>query len=142
MTETQSIVVAYDLPSPPAKVWRALTEPALLARWLMENDLVPIVGHRFTFRAPPMPNWNGVVECEVTAVEPERLLRYTWIGGSAATRLDSVVTWRLSPTATGGTHLELEHAGFTAQNGFALAAMTRGWTEKIHAGIEAALALG
>jgi uncharacterized protein YndB with AHSA1/START domain len=137
---TQSIVVRYDLPSPPAKVWRALTEPALVARWLMANDLAPIVGHRFTFRAPPMHGWDGVVHCEVTAVEPERLLRYTWVGGGAEHRLDSVVTWTLAPTATGGTHLALEHAGFTANNAMALDAMTKGWTEKIRGAIEAVLA--
>ena len=51
----QSIVVDYDLAQSPAKVWRALTEPELVAAWLMPNDLRAEVGHRFTFRAQPMP---------------------------------------------------------------------------------------
>lgn len=78
---TQSIEVDYDLPHPPAKVWRVLTEPALLARWLMENDFQPSVGHRFHLRATPIPGqWDGVVACEVLEVEPHRLLRYSWKG--------------------------------------------------------------
>ena len=57
--ETQSIVVDYDLPYPPEKVWRALTEPELLAAWLMQNDIKPQLGHRFTFRAAPVPGWKA-----------------------------------------------------------------------------------
>ncbi len=49
--ETQSIAMEYDLPHPPAKVWRALTEPELLAAWLMVNNMRPLVGHSFTFKA-------------------------------------------------------------------------------------------
>lgn len=55
--ETRSIALDYDLPHPPAKVWRALTEPGLLAKWLMATDLRPPVGNRFTFKAAPTP-WN------------------------------------------------------------------------------------
>jgi len=70
MTEpTQSIEVDYDLPQPPEVVWRALTEPALLAKWLMQNDIKAEVGHRFTFQAPPIPGqWDGRVDCMVLAV--------------------------------------------------------------------------
>ena len=83
MSETQSIEVDYELPQPPEKVWRTLTEPALLARWLMQNDIKPVVGHKFTFQAEPIPGqWDGRVDCEVLAVEPLRLLRYSWQGGT------------------------------------------------------------
>ncbi|MBX6751380.1 MAG: SRPBCC domain-containing protein [Micromonosporaceae bacterium] len=41
------------------------------------------------------------------AVEPERLLRYTWRNGP----LDTVVTWRLVPEGH-GTRVLLEHHGF------------------------------
>ncbi len=86
---------------PPPAVWRALTEPALLARWLMENDIRPEVGHRFTFRAPPVAGWDGVVHCEVLEVDAPRRLRYTWRGGADdiqgyGTRIDTVVTWTLT----------------------------------------------
>lgn len=147
---TQSIVVEYDLASPPRKVWRALTEPALLGAWLMENDIRPEVGHRFTFRARPVPGWDGVVHCEVLVVEPERRLAYSWIGGSDENtgyggRLDTVVTWTLTATEAGGTRLKLEHSGFTEKNGFAFENMGRGWRgpiaermEKVLAELEAA----
>lgn len=130
---SRSIVVDYDLPAPPAKVWRTLTEPALLARWLMANDIAPIVGHRFSFRARPMGDWDGTVACEVLAVEPERLLRYSWQGGTPPNRLDSIVTWRLAPSASGGTLLHLEHAGFPEAHGGAFDAfkiMGDGWRDK------------
>src|SRR5579871_6631661 len=95
-SEAKSISVEYDLPHPPAKVWRALTEPELLASWLMVNDIRPVVGHAFTFKAQPMPGWDGTVQCEVIEVEPERRLRYSWSGGAEDSRLESVVTWTLA----------------------------------------------
>jgi uncharacterized protein YndB with AHSA1/START domain len=130
-SDSKTIHVEYDLAHPPAKVWRAITEPALVAAWLMPNDLEAKVGHAFTFQAPPMPGWDGVVECEVLAVEPERLLRYSWRGGAPGSRLDSVVTWTLSPTGDGGTRLSLEHSGFLPINRFAFEAMSQGWSEKL-----------
>ena len=63
--ESQSIALEYDLPHPPAKVWRALTEPDLVAQWIMDNDMVANVGHNFTFRMEPTPWWDGIVKCEV-----------------------------------------------------------------------------
>jgi uncharacterized protein YndB with AHSA1/START domain len=90
-------------------VWRALTDPGLLARWLMPNDFVPVVGHRFTFRTTPRPSdgFNGIVHCEVLELEPERLLRLAWRGG----QLDTTLTWTLRPEGR-GTRLFVEHAGF------------------------------
>jgi uncharacterized protein YndB with AHSA1/START domain len=127
---SKSIHVEYDLPHPPAKVWRALTESALLAGWLMPNDIRPVVGHRFTFKAQPMPGWDGTVHCEVLEVDPQRLLRYSWCGGAEESRLDSMVTWTLTP-APHGTRLVLEHAGFLQRNSFAFDIMGRGWRGKM-----------
>ncbi|MFI6512749.1 SRPBCC domain-containing protein [Streptosporangium sp. NPDC050855] len=97
------------LAHPPRKVWRALTDPDLLARWLMPGDFKPVVGHRFTFRTEPRPNrgFDGVVHCEVLDLEPERLMRISWCGGG----LDTTVTWTLEAEGR-GTRLLLEHAGF------------------------------
>jgi uncharacterized protein YndB with AHSA1/START domain len=128
--ETQSIVVELDLAHPPAKVWRALTDPQLIAAWLMENTFLPVVGHVFTFRAPPMPGWDGVVRCEVLEADAPRYLRYTWCGGAAENALDTTLSFTLTPT-TAGTHLRLEHAGFTAKNAFAFDAMGKGWRSGI-----------
>ncbi|HTM21718.1 MAG TPA: SRPBCC domain-containing protein [Kofleriaceae bacterium] len=136
----RTIVVDYDLPRPPALVWRTLTEPALLAAWLMPNDIAPVVGHRFTFTTKPAPGWDGVVHCEVLAVEPPRLLRYSWRGGSQQAvgygfTLDTVVTWTLTATAGGGTLLHLEHSGFGPENEFAFQAMGNGWKSGGGAGL-------
>ncbi len=84
MSETQSIVVEKVLPHTPEKIWRTLTQSALIARWLMPNDFEATVGHRFTFTTKPMGDWDGVVHCEVLECDPPRLLRYSWKGGSDA----------------------------------------------------------
>ena len=131
-TPPRSIVVEEDLPHAPEKVWRALTDAQLVSEWLMPNTLLPIVGHRFTFKSKPMGDWDGVVHCEVLNADPPRLLRYSWKGGSniaeaRAPALDSVVTWTLTAIAT-GTRLKLEHAGFeTPRNDFAYEIMSPGW---------------
>ena len=101
-TETLSVVVEREIPYPPEKIWRALTQPHLIEEWLMKNDFKPVVGHSFNLRA----DW-GVVDCQVLAVEPNKTLSYTW----AAFGLESVVSWTLTPTTT-GTDLRVEQSGF------------------------------
>jgi uncharacterized protein YndB with AHSA1/START domain len=142
MSEHETITIEYRLPHPPAKVWRALTESSLLARWLMPNDFRAEVGHHFQFRAPPMPGWDGIVRCEVTAVQPPERLSFTWVGGSkeAGSLLDTTVTWTLRATTDGGTILRLEHAGFLPANKFALDGMSRGWGGPIRQRLEELLA--
>jgi uncharacterized protein YndB with AHSA1/START domain len=115
------IVVECDLEAPPEQVWRALTEPALLSRWLMPNDIRAEVGERFRFRPEPA-NGNGAVsqgaiDCEVLESEPRRLLRYSWRGprderDRHGRPLDSEVTFLLAETAGGGTRLRVIHSGF------------------------------
>src|SRR5712671_5146570 len=63
--ETRSVVVEREIPYPPEKIWRALTQPHLIEEWLMKNDFKPVVGHRFDLRA----DW-GAVDCQVLAIEP------------------------------------------------------------------------
>jgi uncharacterized protein YndB with AHSA1/START domain len=134
MKGNEQIVVEYLLPEPPSKVWRALTEPKLLARWLMENDIAPVVGHDFTFRARPQGNWDGMVYCKVLEVEPEKRLVYEWNGGSKDNPdyghlLESTVTWTLQPSPDGGTLLKLVHHGFQPDD-FGFHAMSQGWKGK------------
>lgn len=139
-TETQSLSMEYDLPYPPAKVWRALTEPELLAAWLMANDMRPLVGHDFTFKADPTPWWDGVVRCEVLELELHKRLRYSWRSGPASSGLDTVVTWTLTPTASGGTRLALEQSGFLPANRFAFDGALKGWQRMLGEGLTALLA--
>ena len=138
----EQIVVEYALAYSPAKVWRALTQPELLAGWLMPNDIAAVVGHKFNFRTQPMGDWNGVVDCEILEVVPEKKLVYTWNGGSAKNegyghKLETTVTWTLETQASGGTLLKLVHHGFHPDD-FAFKAMGQGWM-KMGAGIERVL---
>ena len=49
-SETLSVVVEREMPHPPEKIWRALTQPHLIEEWLMKNDFKPVVDHRFNLR--------------------------------------------------------------------------------------------
>jgi uncharacterized protein YndB with AHSA1/START domain len=124
--DTKAIVVEYDLPHPPAKVWRALTDPALVTAWLMQTDLVAEVGRRFTFRSHPIGEWDGVVHCEVLEVDEPKRFAYSWRGGSGSSQLDTIVTWTLEPTSS-GTRLKLVHSGFVPMNTLAFEALSKGW---------------
>jgi uncharacterized protein YndB with AHSA1/START domain len=142
MTESaaRSLVVERLMPHPPQKIWRALTQGPLLEAWLMKSDFQPVVGHRFNFRADPMPHWNGVTDCEVLAVEPHQLLSYSWnaSGDEAAGGLKTVVTWTLTP-ATGGTHVRMEQSGFRPEEEANYQGALYGW-RKFLAGLERVVA--
>lgn len=135
MTDTTVITCDQFIAHPPAEVWRALTEPDLLARWWAPGDIRPVVGHRFIL---DMGAW-GRQPCEVIAVEPGTLLAYTFAEGT----LDTTITWRLVPEGR-GTRLVLEHAGFDLDSPMGRTAydgMGEGWPEVL-GGIEGALAAG
>ena len=72
-----SVIVECELPDPPEKVWRALTEPQLVAEWLTAGEPAPI-------------------ECEVVLEEPHRLLRLAWRDGRD---VESLVTFELERTS-------------------------------------------
>ena len=139
-TETLSVVVERELPFPPGKIWRALTQPQLIAEWLMKNDFQPVVGHKFSFRAEPMPHWNGVTDCQVLAVVPNERLSYTWnaSGDEAAGGLKTVVTWTLSPTK-GGVLVRMEQSGFRPEEEVNYQGATYGW-QRFFAGLERVVA--
>ncbi|NQE62094.1 SRPBCC domain-containing protein [Caulobacter sp. RHG1] len=124
MTETRSVVIERDIAHPPAKLWRALTQPHLIAEWLMQNDFAPQVGHRFNLRG----EWGGVLDCEVLTLEPETTLAYSWDfkHEDPAFDLRSVVTFTLTPTAA-GTHLRVEQAGFRPDQKQAFGGAMAGW---------------
>jgi uncharacterized protein YndB with AHSA1/START domain len=132
--ETRSVVVERDLPYPPEKIWRALTQPHLIEEWLMKNDFNPLVGHRFNLRRTPKPDVNIVVDCQVLVVEPNKTLSYTW----SAFDLESVVTWTLTATST-GTHLRMEQSGFRPDQKLAYGGARGGW-QNFFANLEQVLA--
>ena len=107
-SQTESISFEFDLHHLPEKVWQALTDPALLAEWLLPvTDLELDPGAPFTLKAPPQPGWDGIVHCRFLEIEAQRKLSYTWVVGD----IDTVVTFTLTPTAS-GTRLGLEQSGF------------------------------
>jgi uncharacterized protein YndB with AHSA1/START domain len=103
-SDTVCVIVERDLECPPEKVWRALTQPHLIQEWLMKNDFLPVVGHRFKLSE----DW-GSIDCRVLEIEPQRRLAYTW----EAFKVETVVTFTLTVTVT-GTHLRVVQDGFLA----------------------------
>jgi uncharacterized protein YndB with AHSA1/START domain len=131
MSDFLSIEVEEYLPFAPARVWRALTDQDMLTKWLMPGDFQPTVGHQFTFRTAPIPsaNFDGIIQCRVLELEPERKLKFSWVGGS----LNTTILWQLTPEGT-GTRLRMVHDGFDPNNPidqFAHKNMGSGWRSTI-----------
>jgi uncharacterized protein YndB with AHSA1/START domain len=134
MTTTRSLVIEKELPHPPEKIWRALTQGPLIKEWLMDNDFQPAVGHRFNFRSTPMPNWDGIIDSEVLVVEPNRKLSYSW----NSMGLVSIVVWTLVATS-GGTLLRMEQSGFRPDQEANFQGANYGW-QKFIGGLERVVA--
>jgi uncharacterized protein YndB with AHSA1/START domain len=122
MTTKRTVVIEKEMPYPPEKIWRALTEGTLIKEWLMDNDFQPSVGHKFSFRSTPQPQWNGVINSEVLIVEPNKKLSYSW----GTLGLESMVLWTLTATS-GGTLVRMEHSGFGPDQDAAYKGATYGW---------------
>ena len=120
---TKSLSLEFDLKHMPEKVWRALTDPALLAEWLLpvvEFKLEP--GAAFIFQTQPYPGWDGTVSCRILEIETHRKLSYVW----SVPFLDTVVTFTLTPTAT-GTRLSIVQSGFKPEQKQELGGSRYGW---------------
>ena len=93
MTEQDNeLVFECALDAPPEKVWRALTIPEYLARWLKpEQD----------------------IDLAVVSAEENRILTYRWREsgqGAIVGAEDSLVTFELTPMGDGSTWFRLTHA--------------------------------
>lgn len=94
-SETDALVIECSLDAPPEKVWRALTIPEYLSRWLKPAD---------------------DIELAVVTAEENKSLTYRWreAGQGAVTDAeDSLVTFELTPNDDGGTWFKLTHAPMT-----------------------------
>lgn len=121
--QTESLSFDFDLHHSLEKVWRALTDPVLLAEWLLPVvDLELEPGAAFTLKAQPQPGWDGVVRCRFLEIEARRTLSYTWVVGD----IDTVVTFTLTPTAS-GTRLSLVQSGFRPDQKQNLGGARYGW---------------
>lgn len=130
MTTTTAITVDQYVSHPPDKVWRALTDPVLLARWWTSGDIKAEVGHEFLL---DMEAW-GHVPCKVLEVEENERLVYRFTD-------DWTLTWRLVAEGK-GTRVLLEHSGFDLddpQQRFAFDRMGPGWRDEVLPRIEGAL---
>jgi uncharacterized protein YndB with AHSA1/START domain len=130
MKTDDSIVLEMLYPYPIELVWQALTSSEALAEWLMPNDFAPRLGHHFTFQTAPRHGWNGLVQCQVVALEPPQRVAYTW---RADTTLDTLVTFTLTPIEH-HTQLRLEHTGFAATGATGLQVrdlLNQGWRSHI-----------
>jgi uncharacterized protein YndB with AHSA1/START domain len=119
---TRTLVIERVFPHPPEKLWRALTENPLIAQWMMKNDFEPVVGRKFQFRSEPVPNWDGVIDCEVLIVDHLKRLSYSWRTMGA----EFMVLWTLIPTE-GGTQLRMEQSGFRPDQQAAYNGAKYGW---------------
>ena len=136
MADTHEIVVDEVLPHAPEVVWKTLTTPELMARWLKmtPTGFEPATGNRFTYQTTPAGGWDGVIHCLVLDVIPHERLVYQWRGGHDAntgygSRLKTVVTWTLSKV-DGGVRVRLVHSGFRLpENETAFKGMSHGWPE-------------
>jgi len=124
---TSEIHLVREYPHPRRKVWRALTDPALMALWGMRPEgFAPIVGTRFKLVGKSNPAWRGYVDCEVTDVRELESLAYSWLDDHGAKTLAVRYTLSDSPR---GTRLTVEHTGFAGVRGllFSKLVMGPGW---------------
>jgi uncharacterized protein YndB with AHSA1/START domain len=133
MADSQEIVVDEVFPHTPEKVWKTLTTPELMGRWLMRpTGFEPSKGKHFTYQTTLAGEWDGVIHCLVLEVITNERLVYAWKGGNDAnagygSRLDTVVTWTLTKV-DGGVRIRLVHSGFrTPKNDSAFSSMSEGW---------------
>jgi uncharacterized protein YndB with AHSA1/START domain len=113
--------VVRDYTQAPNVVWSALTNPALVPLWTSTGQggrpegFSTEVGTKFKYIGKPFPGWDGVVRCEILAVEENRLLRYDW--RNKETDKPTTVTNILEALPDGGTRLTWEHTGFRGVEG-------------------------
>lgn len=119
MSTAEELVIEIDrvLPARPETIWRAITTPELLARWLgpegssctvqsLELTLGGKLALEVTIANGPTFGLYGYYE----QIEPPRRLVHSW--ATAGEDIASTVIWDLEPVGD-GTRLRLQHLGLT-----------------------------
>ena len=96
----------YELDAPLAKVWRAVTIPELVARWLMKLPNEPEFEASNGENAAPA--LSPQVSLHLLDSEPCRSVRYGW-SEDGGPFLGNVVTFRLRENDSGGTTFSIVH---------------------------------
>lgn len=117
-----SLALDFQYTTTIEKAWSALTDSNKLAKWIMENDFKPEVGHRFQFQTQATEYWDGIVIGEVVIVDEPNKLSYTWGSGGE----QHTVVWTLEDLGDGKVNLHLEQTGFSNPQG--LAGAKYGWS--------------
>jgi uncharacterized protein YndB with AHSA1/START domain len=139
IADTRQIVVDEVFPHSPEVLWKTLTTPEMMGRWLKmpATGFEAVEGKRFTYQTSPAGDWDGVIQCQVLDVVPNERLAYSWQGGHETnigygSRLETVVTFTLTKTDR-GTRVRLVHSGFVLpRNETAFRNMSDGWTKVVH----------
>jgi uncharacterized protein YndB with AHSA1/START domain len=127
---SETVALDFELKSPIARVWHALTDSATLSKWMFfdTEDFQPVVGHTFHFRGKQATGWTTTVDCEVLEVDEPRRLSYTWVIEAYQHR--TTVTWTLTE-AESGTRLHLEQSGFASEAKQEIGGAKFGWTAQL-----------
>jgi len=118
----KTIEQIWKFPHPKSKVWAAITDSDQLSAWLMPNDFMPVIGHKFTFKTDPAPGFDGIVHCEVLTVKPEEEVSYSWKAGD----LNTTLKMSLHENAS-HTELVLSHSGFGLRDIIPRVILGNGW---------------
>lgn len=102
------IVLTIETPATRDDAWAALTEPQQIAEWFTEASPLGDVGdlYRLDFGE------GSIVEGVITLVEPGRRFAHTWVWTDAEPSPETIVTWSIEPSDTGGSRITLTHAGW------------------------------
>lgn len=117
------------LAASPDRVWRAITDPAELARWFPDRASLELrVGGAGRFE------WDehGWVAIRVEAVEAPRYLAWSWANqpDRAIEATDAtLVEWWVDPDERGGTVLRVRESGFVRPEH--RAGNESGWTSEL-----------
>jgi uncharacterized protein YndB with AHSA1/START domain len=151
-TATDRIEEQVRLPQPPARVWRALTDPAELGAWFgMNIRSATITPGGQVLGSISSPGYEHVViDLLIEEMVPEQRFSWRWHphalerGADYSAEARTLVEFTLEPAADGGTLLRVTETGFEAlpasRRQIALVGNAKGWVGQLQKRIPAYLA--